>query len=84
MRPTGPRELLSGKLKEGVLKKQVKMLSRKEEKASGGWQSGLSQKVSFHPHHHQFHPSQGPATKLEAKCDALKAWFFPLIPPADL
>ncbi len=27
---------------------------------------------------------QGPATTLEAKCDALKARFFPPIPPADL
>jgi hypothetical protein len=51
------KELLSGKQRGSALKKQLKKRARKEEKASGGWQSGLSQKVSFLPRHPQFLPS---------------------------
>jgi hypothetical protein len=56
LRPTGQSELLSGKLRSGFLKEGLKMPKRKEEKASVGWQNGLSQKVSFLPHHLQYPP----------------------------
>jgi hypothetical protein len=47
-------------VKKSLLKKKLIMCARKEEKASEGWQTGLSQKLSFFPHHLQFLPSLPP------------------------